>query len=303
MPPHFQEPPPELLSSTAVWRSFEVRGHKIAVVDGRAGRSGPALVFAHGIAVSANLWPAVLQDTRLDDLPWISVGLPAHFPSEAPEGFNRDEVTEEFFAECLATPAREMFGGAPVHLIGWSTGGFAALAVAARHPELAASVVALSGFARGKWRSHLGTWQFLARWRPGQFVLVTAMKIYRRFRWMYRGFVQGLARQKLEMPDAWIDMLFADFGQHDLHALSELIAGIRKLDLTDDLAHIRAPVMLLAGSRDKVIRAAETEHLQEHLPQARLIEIPDAGHIFYGEALAENLDAIEAWIESQTQGD
>lgn len=300
MPPHFQEPLPELQS--AVTCSFEVRGHQIAVVDGRAGRTGPPLVFAHGIAVSANLWPALLQDTRLGELPWISVGLPAHFPSEAPEGFSRDDVTEDFFAECLATPAREMFGGEPVHLIGWSTGGFAALAVAAHQPDLAASVVALSGFARGKWRSHLGTWQFLARWRPGQFVLVTAMKVYRRVRWMYRGFMQGLARQKLELPDAVFDMLFADFGQHELHALTELIAGIRKLDLTDDLAHIRAPVLLLAGSRDKVIRASETQHLQEHLPQARLVEIPDTGHIFYGEALAENLRLIEEWIEAQTLG-
>jgi len=286
-------------SPAPVQSVFEVGAHKLAVVDSRAGKVGSPVVFIHGIALSASLWPMLLKGTPLDECPWISLGLPGHFPGEAPQGFGRNDATVELFADCVNAPVREYFPDTPVHLVGWSTGGFASLAAAAREPELAASVVSLSGFARGRWGSHLGTAQTLARNRAGRRVVISALQTVGRSRRLFRWFVNSLAKRKMDVPDDLLETLFDDYRQHDMQTMCELFAGIRELDLTPSLTRIECPVLILGGDADPAIPSSEAHHLHEHLPGSSLVEFPGVGHIFFAEALATSLEQIQAWIERQ----
>jgi pimeloyl-ACP methyl ester carboxylesterase len=278
---------------------IEVGAHKLAVIDGRAGRTGPPVVFLHGIALSAGLWPILLKGTPLDEFSWISLGLPGHFPGEAPDDFRRENVSVRLFAECVVEPVREYFGDRPVHLVGWSTGGFASLAAAARAPAQVASVVSLCGFARGHWGSHAGTMQWLARgWLRERF-LVSAMRTVGRSPRLFRWFVNSLARHRRDVPDELWEALFEDYRQHDMQTMCELFAGIRNLDLTPGLAEIPSPVLILGGAADKVIPSSEAHHLHALLPDSRLVEFPGVGHIFFGEALEETFVEICEWIETR----
>lgn len=285
--------------SDPVVSTIEVGEHTLAVIDGRGGRTGPPVVFIHGIALSAGLWPMLLKGTLPEEYSWISLGLPGHFPGKAPENFSREDVTVPLFADCVLGPVREYFNDAPVHLVGWSTGGFAALAAAAREPALVSSVVSLSGYARGRWGSHLGMAQSLARGRIGQTVLISALRTVGRSPRLYRWFVQSLARRNSEAPDELWEALFEDFRQHDMRTMRELFAGIRDFDLTPSLAEIQSPVLILGGAADRVIPSAEAHHLHEHLPGSQLVEFPDVGHLFFAEALEETFARISGWIEQQ----
>lgn len=278
-----------------------VGSHRIVVIDGRAGRSGPPLVFLHGFALSASLWPYLLRGTPLDEFPWISLGLPGHFPSEVPPGFGREDVSIELFSDCVTVPVRQYFGETPVHLVGWSTGGFASLAAAAREPELVASVVSLCGFARGRWGAHLGTMQKLAKRRLTSSALVTAMRLHGRSRILFKSFLRSLARRRLEISPELLEILFNDYRRHDMRVMSELLAGIRILDLSPQLKNVKAPVLILGGEADKAIRPKEARHLHEHLPGSQLHEFPGMGHMFFAEKLAGTLGQIEQWIERQQQ--
>ena len=174
-----------------VTRMVDVGDHQIAVIDGTDGKSGPAVVFLHGILASAHLWPILIRDTPLDRYRWISVGLPGHYPSVAPKSFQREELSESFFARMVLEPVQAIFGDEPVHLVGWSTGGYSALMTAAESPERVASVVSLSGFARGAWEHFLGHLQVVSRswWRSwlfpwGVWYVGISPRMFRGIQWL-----------------------------------------------------------------------------------------------------------------------
>ena len=70
-------------------------------------------------------------------------------------GFD-DNISAELFAEILAAVIRRLSPTQRIALMGYSTGGFAPLNLAACVPELVASVVAVSGFSEGRWHGVLG---------------------------------------------------------------------------------------------------------------------------------------------------
>jgi pimeloyl-ACP methyl ester carboxylesterase len=91
------------------------------------------------------------------------------------------------------------------------------------------------------------------------------------------------------------------FLEHPLHGLVHTLRGVlARLPSVDALAprlaSVRQPVLLIAGERDPVARAASQKVLAA-LPQARLVVVPDAGHVVnlerpaaFNAALREFLD-------------
>ena len=290
------------VSVDPVERMVEVDGHQIVVIDGTVGRSGPAVVFVHGILMSARLWPRLIQGTSLDRYRWISVGLPGHHPSIAPNDFCRDDVTEELFAKCLSSAVEAVFHQEPVHLVGWSTGGYAALMVAAQSPEKIKSVVSLSGFARGSWGHLLGYFQYVSQswWRgwtipAGMKMVSWSPRLYRAFQWLMT--VKKIPKSEL-LTDV-TEFSYEDYRQHDKEVLRVLFAGLRDIDSSSRLSQIEAPVLVLGGKRDKIIVPAEAEYLAEKIPHSTLIQQENVGHIFYAEGREETLLRIEEWIRQQ----
>jgi len=285
-------------------QTLMVDGHQIAVIDGRRGKSGPPVVFIHGVLMSVGFWPRVFRGTSLDEYRWISVGLPGHFPSSAPDQFQQSDVTEALFARCLSAAVRHFFEEEPVHLIGWSTGGFAALVTAAANPELVLSVVSLSGFARGRWSSKLGYLQRVAqsRWRGwtipiGMKLVGCSSRLHRFLQWTMT--TKRVPRTKLIAEVT--ELSFQDYRQHDPVVMRTLFAGLRDIDCTAELSKMTVPVLVLAGEKDRIICPEEAKHLHEHLPNSRLVEQADVGHLFFIEGREQSLMRIDEWIRDQSQ--
>ena len=97
----------------------------------------PAIVFVHGTRLSAAAWTAQLADLG-GEFRAIAVDLPAH-GTRANEPF-----TLEAGADTLAATIREHAAGGRAVVVGLSLGGYVAMALAARQPNLVRGLV-LSG--------------------------------------------------------------------------------------------------------------------------------------------------------------
>jgi pimeloyl-ACP methyl ester carboxylesterase len=79
-------------------------------------------------------------------------------------------------------------------------------------------------------------------------------------------------------------------------AVQHLLA---RLDLDRAAAEVSAPVLLVYGSADRLVPAAQGRRLAELIPRSELLEIPGATH--WGTAIAGPAIArIADWIEART---
>lgn len=62
-------------------------------------------------------------------------------------------------------------------------------------------------------------------------------------------------------------------------ALWEFTLAVQSFDLPAHLAEITAPVLVITGDKDRVIPTAQSVRLASELPDARLVIVPECGHI------------------------
>jgi len=96
--------------------------------------TAPAIVFLHGTRLTRAAWAAQLGDLR-DEFRAIAVDLPGH-GARADESFTLDGA-----ADTVATVIRERAAGGRAVVVGLSLGGYVAMALAAREPELVRGLV------------------------------------------------------------------------------------------------------------------------------------------------------------------
>jgi len=238
---------------------------------------------------------------------WYSIGLPGHFPGRVePSGIARedgsaDSVSAELFAEILATVIRKLSPAQPVALIGYSTGGFAALNLAAHVPELVASVVSISGFSVGRWHGMLGRLQSLAnRGRIGRRACAALWSLITYhpavFRRLLLANTAGLDRLSLE-SDKLLGLVTRDARQQDPAVLADLFGGIRRFNIHPLLDSIRVPVLIAGGNRDPVIPYEHTCELASAVRGAELFTFRNVGHLFFIECPGMFQQTLEDWIE------
>ncbi len=165
---------------------MQIEGHKIVALSFNKERATVPIIFIHGITASVNSW-TVGPVPVFEKFPWFSLSLPGHYPATFPPDLHAKDLTAEMMARILTTAIHKLVGERPVILIGHSTGAFAALAIAARTPDIARGVCSIAGFARGKWTGALRIQQQLARFGSiGRAMLKASFKIPVSSRAMYK---------------------------------------------------------------------------------------------------------------------
>ena len=280
-----------------VCRLVECRDHRIAVSGPFGEEHLPAVVFIHGVTGSVGFWKEVLPAEVKQQFRWASVSLPCHYPSE-PIGDDM-VVDEAAFADNLADAIRSLFDGQPVHLVGWSTGGFSSLLIASQHPDLVTSVTSINGFIRGNWGNTLGMMQVVAKLgKVGNFGFQQTMKFLAKSKFTYQLILSGLASwSNSNKVKALISGFHQDYRQHDLSQMAKLFAGIRDIDATSMLKEIKAPCLVIGGTKDSVISPKETRHIAAHLERVELVEVAGCGHMFYCEAPETIWPKVTNWIK------
>lgn len=286
-------------------RMLEIDGHRIAVISGNEERGGTPVILIHGITASIDFWLPTLPCEIRDNRRWHSLSLPGHAPSTMPAGYRREQIDEAMFSGVLGQAVESLAGGTPAHLIGWSTGGFSALAIAASRPELVRSVVSFSGFARPAWTGTIGLLQILAATPPLGGVI--CRDIFRRLGKSPRlhEFIAIRAASDLKAVRklaAWQEtfpILHRAMAQHDPAVMTDLFVRLRTLDISEQLPKISVPVLIAGGNRDPYIPFVQTQVLAEQIPGAELAVLDGVGHMFFAECADLYHTILTDWLARQ----
>jgi pimeloyl-ACP methyl ester carboxylesterase len=159
-------------------------------------------------------------------------------------------------------------------VVGISMGGFIALELTLRHPELVERLVLTSTSAGGRThvRPGLGLtlhylWRGNRRGEPGELARRTYTRI------MAPGYLKS-------HPDVMTQI--AEIARHKPQSAAEYARQFRacqRHDVVDRLGQIAVPTLVIHGTADPLVRVANGRHLAAHIPGARLILYPNTGHI------------------------
>lgn len=287
---------------------LEIAGHKIAACSANEHRPGLPIVFLHGITASIDFWRHSLPSAIRDDRHWISLSLPGHAPSRFPASFSAADVTTEMFADVHIGAIRKLVGEQPVALVGWSTGGFSALNLAARCPEHVRSVMSISGFAKGCWWGVIGRMQRLvALGAIGRGAFRAIWTQLGSTRWLFDlSLGQAAANRRafwgspVTTPtlDGWQEAV----RNHDLDGLAKLFERLADLDLRPLLPSIAAPTLIVGGDRDPYIPLKHTRELAKAIAGSELQILRGTGHMFFAECTEEYHRLLLDWLSRTTEG-
>lgn len=214
--------------------------------------SGP-LVMLHGaLASGAQMAPFAERfgdrDVRVPDL----------------DGHGRREAAPFSLERFVATTVTEIGDGESADLVGYSMGGYVALATAIAHPDRVRRVVTVAT---------------KLDWSPEVAAAAGADMDPDRIEEKAPSFAAALA-EKHPGP-GWRTVL-----THTAAFLPTLAAAPL------DLARVTCPVLVLVGSEDAMVTREECERARDTLPYGTLEVLPDRGHPFE----RMDLDVVEAAV-------
>lgn len=289
----------------------EAEGHRLAflaVNEHRAREGEPAVVFIHGVLASVNCWRDCVPPAFREDRAWFALGLPAHYPSTAPQDFQPGQVNEDWFFRIMNGALKALLGDRKAIVVGHSTGGFSALNLAIHRAPNVIGVVSVAGFHRGVWGGVEGQLLKLAglgTWAKGLFV--ANLFIAKKSRLVRTIFASLLAcdpgaYRANPLGQRFLENIEADVLKQDAGALFVLLNGISSIEIADQLDQIRTPCYLLAGSDDPVVPWAQSLVLADKIPNARLVAFQNVGHMPFIESPEAYFEALEQALAELAAG-
>jgi pimeloyl-ACP methyl ester carboxylesterase len=265
------------VSEATLLRGFEARVTKVDGVRTRyfVGGEGPPLVVVHGLggaAVNFTLLAPLLARRHRVLIP----DLPGHGKTEPLE--RADDLTA--YADHVAALA-ELEGMFPAPLVGYSMGGVIALRLAVSRPKSVTglALVAAAGIVSVSRRAEI--WLAVTgALRPAQVMTRFRDTFARRprLRWLPFG-LWGAVDPPALAPEGVLGFLEGPSQHTDVGMAGR---ALLRDDPRPDLDHVRCPVLLLWGSRDRLVPLVDGFEYARRL-RAPIRTLPAAGHLLVGE--------------------
>jgi pimeloyl-ACP methyl ester carboxylesterase len=237
--------------------------------------AGPPLVFIHGVSDTSRSF--LLPMARLcGQFRCIGYELPSgHGDGARLRRYRHEDLVADLWA------LLDRLGIERAYVLGASLGATVALRAMRHRPERLPRAILQAGLAyRPLVRAELWL-SWLARWLPG-----SVGRIPRREKILDAVHRHTFADQSEEVWRAYVEWT----AQARLAALGHQARWLHRLDLRSDLPHIKQPVLLVWGDRDRTVPLAHAEMLRAALPSAGLVLLEGAGHVpnyTHPDALAE----------------
>jgi len=249
-------------------RTVEVDG--VRVFHRRTAGNGPPTIFVHGNPTHSEDWLPFLH--RLDG-PAIALDLPGWGRSDRPSPGHFDGSMHGLAA--LVERFLDAVGVGEYGLVVHDWGGLA-LIPAQRSPERVRRLVVINAVPLLPGYR----WHWLARYfwrRPvlGELFLATTT----------RPGIALILRQatadRAAMPDEFVDMIWSRFDRGTKRAILQLYRSAPSDALAAAgarLGELECPALVVWGSRDPYLPPEFGRAYGDRLPNAELVEVPDAGH-------------------------
>jgi pimeloyl-ACP methyl ester carboxylesterase len=278
------------VSEATLLRGFESRVADVGGVRTRyfVGGEGPPLVVVHGLggaAVNFTLLAPLLARRHRVLIP----DLPGHGRSEPLE--RADDLTA--YADHVAALA-ELEGMFPAPLVGYSMGGVIALRLAVARPDRVTglALVAAAGIVSVSRRAEI--WLAVTgALRPAQVMTRFRGTFARRprLRWLPFG-LWGAVDPPALAPEGVLGFLEGPSQHTDVGMAGR---ALLKDDPRPDLDHVHCPVLLLWGSRDRLVPLVDGFEYARRL-RAPIRTLPAAGHLLVGEQPHECAAILESFL-------
>jgi pimeloyl-[acyl-carrier protein] methyl ester esterase len=250
----------------------------------------PRLVLLHGWGLNGAVFETLAQQLAAG-FEVQCLDLPGHGRSSADVA-----VLEQGIDALAATLATELAteGAGPLQLLGWSLGGMAALAMAARDPQRIARLTLIATtpcfVARDDWTHGLAPAvleNFATQLRTDY-----RRTVHEFLELQVRGSAQaaGTLQQLQQALDAQ--------GSATPRALAAGLDLLRNVDLRPRLAQVSTPTLVIGGQYDRVTPPWAGRALAAALPRGEYREIARAGHAPF----LSHTDTVAAWLLEHAHG-
>lgn len=240
-------------------------------------------MFSHGLLWSTRMFDAQVATlrSRYRCISWDHRG---QGQSDVPPV--RVISIEDCYADAVALI--EQLGVAPVHIVGLSMGGFVALRLAARRPDLVRSCVLLETSAEAEPAENVPKYRTLnrvAKWFGLRIVANKVMPIM-----FGTTFLSDPARSVER--DVWRERL-----SRNRRDIWRAVNGVIEREaIMPELGHITAPTLIMVGDEDVATVPLKSERIHAAIRGSKLVRIPHAGHSSSIEEPTHVTAAIEAWV-------
>jgi len=228
--------------------------------------TGPeTIVFAHGL-----LWSCRMFDDQVAALKDRYRCIAFDFRGQGKSEVTRDGYDMETLYEDAAALI-EALGCAPCHFVGLSMGGFIAMRLAARRPDLIKSLILLETSADAEPSENIPKYRqlnFIARWLALGLVVDRVMPIM-----FGQKFLTDPARA--EQRQQWRQRMASN---HRIGVTRATIGTITRRSIYDEIEKIRVPTLIIVGEQDVATVPAKSQRIHERIAGSRLVIIPGAGH-------------------------
>jgi pimeloyl-ACP methyl ester carboxylesterase len=238
-----------------------VRTNGLEIAYERVGE-GPPLILVHGGGDDGRVWQpqlAALAD-EFTVVAWDEPG--AGRSSDLPAGFGLAE-----YAHCL-TALIETIALGPAHVVGLSWGGTVVQELYRHHPEHVATLILVDTYAG--WRGSLPEEEVRARVEGVHRMLAAPTE---EFDPTYPGLFAG------DPPAEFVPLLEHMARNARRESLRTAVLVMAEADQRDLLPHIAVPTLLIWGEQDVRSPLRVAREFEQAIPDARLVVIPDCGHV------------------------
>ncbi len=239
------------------------KAHGVAINYALEGPAGaPVVTLSHSLAADLTMWdptvPGLAGRYRV-----LRYDVRGHGGSEStPGAYSLDLLADDALALLRA------LGIERTHWVGLSLGGMIGQALALRAPAALASLV-LCDTASGMPPGMRPVWdQRIAMVEAGGAAARLDDVIAR---WFTPAFVE--ARRDV------VERTLAMIARTTPRGFAGCCAAIRDLDLTERLAEIRVPTLLIVGEDDEATPVAASQLIQHHIEDAELVILKSAAHL------------------------
>lgn len=234
------------------------------------------------------------------------VGLPGHGPLQEQPDSHFSDWTPEHFIEVATNTVLALNKGKPATLIGHSTGGMIALAVALARPDLVQRLILISPVVWRDLTGIVGVWQKFAHsprllnWVVGASLGPGRMNI-NVFKSSLVSFIND--RKGFYGNDhvlVGIKEGYEDICKTQINAIAGTVRVLTQADMRPKVlqSNNKVPTLLIHGHNDPIIPFSQAEWLSNNLANCTLAGLPGAGHLPYAEQEHVVNKLVSNWLES-----
>ena len=246
---------------------------------------GPVIVLIHGFPLDRSMW--IHQRSSVGSIYRVILpDLRGHGTSAAPEGL--------YEVDAMADDVLELLDGLqiaePVVVGGLSMGGYIALSIAARHPDRLKALMLMNTRPSADTPEAASARKSLASRVEASGEVTEAVEAM---------LPKLFSKNTFEHQPGLVARMHDLMARTPARAIAGTLRGLAiRPDRIADLAGIEVPTLVLAGAEDAVIPVEEAETMARLIPGAKLVIIPESGHL----SPLENPSATDAAILGFLQG-